>query len=166
MKIRSLLLGSAAIAGLSTAGYAADLGVVTSLDVCDELGLSGLTISSDDNCLVITGNVNFEYDWGDYDPGRIYGTFQNNTGNNFTVLDPTQNGLNSNGGDVDAWLKFVGTADSDFGPASATIKLISEDNTGTKDWTVGIDEAWVGIGDTTMLMAGYKSSIFNTGDDV
>ena len=44
MKIRSLLLGSAAIAavaGLSTAGYAADLGVVTSLDVCDELGLFG-----------------------------------------------------------------------------------------------------------------------------
>ena len=48
MKIRSLLLGSAALAGLTTVGYAADLGVVTSLDVCDELGLSGLTISSDE----------------------------------------------------------------------------------------------------------------------
>ena len=35
MKIRSVLLGSVAIAGLTTAGYAADLGVVTSLDVCD-----------------------------------------------------------------------------------------------------------------------------------
>ena len=75
MKIRSLLLGSAALAGLTTAGYAADLGVVTSLDVCDELGLSGLTISSDDNCLVVTGGVTFEYDWGDYKPGRIYGSF-------------------------------------------------------------------------------------------
>jgi hypothetical protein len=172
MKIRSLLLGSAAIAGLSTAGYAADLGVVTSLDVCDELGLSGLTISSDDNCLVITGNVNFEYDWGDYDPGRIYGTFVNtNNGNTFTVLDPTQNGLNSNQGDVDLWLKFVGTADSDFGPATATIKLVSNNINGTGNWNtahkvVGIGEAWVGIGDTTMLMAGYKSSIFNAGDDV
>ena len=85
MKIRSLLLGSAAIAavaGLSTAGYAADLGVVTSLDVCDELGLSGLTISSDDNCLQITGDVKFEYDWGNYTPGRIYGSFVNtNNGN-------------------------------------------------------------------------------------
>ena len=49
MKIRSLVLGSVAAAGLSTAGYAADLGVLTSLDVCDSLGLSGLTISSDDN---------------------------------------------------------------------------------------------------------------------
>jgi hypothetical protein len=165
MKIRSLLLGSAALAGLSTAGYAADLGVVTSLDVCDELGLSGLTISSDDNCLVITGKVSFEYDWGDYDPGFIYFGSPNNTTNNYTVLNPL--GVqDSNHGDVDAWLKFVGTADSDFGPATATIKLISENNTGTKDWSVGIDEAWVGIGDTTMLMAGYKGSIFNTGDDV
>lgn len=170
MKIRSLLLGSVAVAGLSTAGYAADLGVVTSLDVCDELGLSGLTISSDDNCLVITGNVAFEYDWGDYDPGRVYGTFFYNPGhNNYTVLDPTT-ALNSNLGDVDSWLKFVGTADTDFGPASATIKLVSNNVHGTGNWSdpnrnIGIGEAWVGIGDTTMLMAGYKSSIFNKGDD-
>jgi hypothetical protein len=164
MKIRSLLLGSAALAGLSTAGYAADLGVVTSLDVCDELGLSGLTISSDDNCLVITGKVSFEYDWGDYDPGFIYFGSPNNTGNNYTVYNPL--GVqDSNHGDVDAWLKFVGTADSDFGPATATIKLISENITGVADTPVLIDEAWVGIGDTTMLMAGYKGSIFNDGDD-
>jgi len=172
MKIRSLLLGSAAIAGLSTVGYAADLGVVTSLDVCDELGLSGLTISSDDNCLVITGNVNFEYDVGNYRGAtskHLYGTFANgnggNGGNVYSVVDDIGQ-TDSNHGDVDAWLKFVGTSNSDFGPASATISLISENNTGTKDWSVGIDEAWVGIGDTTMLMAGYKSSIFNKGDDV
>jgi hypothetical protein len=182
MKIRSLLLGSVALAGLSTAGYAADLGVVTSLDVCDELGLSGLTISSDDNCLVITGKVSFEYDWGDYTPGRLYGDFASVANdNNYNVLDPTTP-LDSNRGDVDAWLKFVGTANSDFGPAKATIKLISENSRGTAkglgiapfgvnapngvaDNSVGIDEAWVGIGDTTMLMAGYKSSIFNKGDD-
>ncbi|MBN9306432.1 MAG: hypothetical protein BGO82_20280 [Devosia sp. 67-54] len=178
MKIRSLLLGSAALAGLSTAGYAADLGVVTSLDVCDELGLSGLTISSDDNCLVITGNVAFEYDWGDYTPGRVYGDFASvSNDNNYNVLNPASP-LDSNQGDVDTWLKFVATADSDFGPAQAVIKLISENGTGDKagntgkngfpsnaDQTVGIDEAWVGIGDTTMIMAGYKSSIFNKGDD-
>jgi hypothetical protein len=153
---------------------------VTSLDVCDELGLSGLTISSDDNCLVITGKVSFEYDWGDYTPGRIYGDFASTANNNnYNVLDPTTP-LDSNRGDVDAWLKFVGTANSDFGPAKATIKLISENSRGTAlgaavggnngpnvvgDNSVGIDEAWVGIGDTTMLMAGYKSSIFNKGDD-
>jgi hypothetical protein len=170
MKIRSLLLGSAAIAGLSTVGYAADLGVVTSLDVCDELGLSGLTISSDDNCLVITGNVAFEYDWGDYDPALVYGSFANSTGNNYTVNN-ADGVIDSNSGDVDSWLKFVGTADSDFGPATATIKLVSNNVHGTGNWSnnnreVGIGEAWVGIGDTTMLMAGYKSSIFNKGDDV
>jgi len=59
MKIRSLVLGSVAAAGLSTAGYAADLGVLTSLDVCDALGLSGLTISSDTNCLQISGSVDY-----------------------------------------------------------------------------------------------------------
>ena len=83
MKIRSLLLGSAAIAGLATGGYAADLGVVTSLDVCDELGLSGLTISSDDNCLVITGNVAFEYDLGNYKGfagDHVYQNFANANG--------------------------------------------------------------------------------------
>jgi hypothetical protein len=181
MKIRSLLLGSVAAAGLSTTGFAADLGVVTSLDICDELGLSGLTISSDDNCLVITGGVTFEYSIGDYNDGdSANDTGGSNDGrdlmfferqvtpagpytggkfiiNNDTVLDSSA--------DVDAWLKFVATANSDFGPASATIKLISENFTGTADPAVLIDEAWVGIGDTTMIMAGYKSSIFNKGDD-
>ena len=66
MNIRSLLLGSVAAAGLSTGAFAADLGVLTSLDVCDALGLSGLTISSDTNCLQITGGVTYEFIWGDY----------------------------------------------------------------------------------------------------
>ena len=170
MKIRSLLLGSIAAAGLATTGYAADLGVVTSLDVCDELGLSGLTISSDDNCLQITGSVTFEYDWGNYEPGVLYATFAG--GDDYTVID-NAGGLDSKA-DVDAWLQFVGTADSDFGPASATIKLLSENNNGMAGpagpldptpWDILVDEAWVGIGDTTMLMAGKKSSIFADGDD-
>lgn len=162
MKIRSLLLGSVAAAGLATTGYAADLGVVTSLDICDELGLSGLTISSDDNCLVISGEVKFEYGIGDTEDSVAYETFAR-TGN--TLVYKAGNGALDSSADVDAWLKFVATANSDFGPAVATIKLISEDIDGTSDWTVGVDEAWVGIGDTTMLMAGYKGSIFNDGDD-
>ena len=162
MKIRSLLLGTAAIAGLTTGGYAADLGVVTSLDVCDELGLSGLTISSDDNCLVITGNVSFEYSVGDYyNPADVYASFDNSNNANYTVndVDGTTDYSTEN---VKAWLKFVGTANSDFGPATATIKLLTEKST----YSVKVDEAWVGIGDTTQLMAGKKGSIFNNGDDV
>jgi hypothetical protein len=36
-------------------------------NLCDALGLSGLTISSDTNCLQITGSVQYEFLWGDYD---------------------------------------------------------------------------------------------------
>ena len=163
MKIRSLLLGSVAAAGLATTGYAADLGVVTSLDVCDELGLSGLTISSDDNCLVITGGVTFEYSLGDYAPAQDVVAFDiDGEAAPFTVADA--DGTLDSSADVDAWLKFVATANSDFGPATATIKLVSENNAGVNT-AVSVSEAWVGIGDTTMLMAGYKGSIFNDGDD-
>ncbi len=177
MKIRSLLLGSVAAAGLSTAGFAADLGVVTSLDVCDELGISGLTISSDDNCLVITGGVSFEYSIGDYTDTPLITLA--NTG---VVNTSTSDGNLNSTLDIDAWLQFVATADSDFGPATATIKLLSDNNNGvddinvvpvapatddgiTDEWQVQVDAAWVGIGDTTMLMAGKKSSIFNDKDD-
>src|SRR5688500_17615715 len=69
MKIRSLLLGSVAAAGLSTGAYAADLGVLTAVNVCDELGLSGLVIASDTNCLQISGEVKYEFVWGDYKTG-------------------------------------------------------------------------------------------------
>ncbi|MBI4922832.1 MAG: hypothetical protein HY834_13885 [Devosia nanyangense] len=162
MKIRSLLLGSIAATGLAASGYAADLGVVTSLDVCDELGLSGLTISSDDNCLQITGNVSMEYSIGDYGTGTVYVTFSR-TGGTYSVN--TGNGTTDADLDIDAWLKFVATADSDFGPATATIKLLVDSLSTTADPAVVADEAWVGIGDTTMLMAGHKSSIFNDGDD-
>ena len=173
MKIRSLLLGSVAVAGLSTAGYAADLGVVTSLDVCDQLGLSGLTISSDDNCLVITGGVSFEYDWGDY---RTTPLLQSTTyardGNKITYNAPG-GGLDSNV-NVNAWLSFVATADSDFGPAKATIKLLTNNTAdsvapATKNAIGGlkVSQAFVQIGDTTQLIAGFRNgSIFNSGDDV
>ncbi len=182
MKIRSLLLGSVAAAGLSTGGaYAADLGVLTSLDVCDALGLSGLTISSDTNCLQITGEVKYVFKWGDYnvptdvDVDTAKGTFDLIGGD----------GVNDWDSRFDAWIKFVATADSDFGPAKAVLKLkqTSHKNTavnssyyGTAESyyvTVGssdtggvvLDEAYVSIGDSTVIMAGKKGSIMKKGDD-
>ncbi|UJW85785.1 porin [Devosia sp. SL43] len=173
MKLKSLILGSVAAAGLSTAGFAADLGVLTSLDVCDELGLSGLTISSDTNCLQISGGVSYEFNWGDfrteddiahtYDGDRVISVGD----------DPTD--WNSK---VEAWLKFVGTASSDFGPAKAVIVIKETDLTrvnrsgavttvdsdGNFDG-LQLDEAYVQIGDTTVIMAGKKGSIANLGDD-
>lgn len=165
MKIRSVLLGSLAAVGLSTTGFAADLGVVTSLDICDELGLSGLTISSDDNCLVISGGVEFEYSIGDYSVAGGNPVAVNfwRTGGAKTVAD--NDGTVDSAVTLSAWLKFVATADSDFGPAQATIKLLLDEWNGNGNANLVVDEAWVGIGDTTMIMAGKKGSIFKQGDD-
>lgn len=181
MKIRSLLLGSVAAAGLSTGGaFAADLGVLTSLDLCDELGLSGLTISSESNCLQITGEVKYKFTWGDYDEEDLVvdtpadggvGFFGGNDG---ALLGTDDN--NDWQSRFDAWIKFVATANSDFGPAKAVLKLKEVNNRkvtnegvaaiGSSD-TAGVvlDEAYVSIGDSTVIMAGKKGSIMNKGDD-
>lgn len=180
MKIKSLLLGSVAAAGLSTGAFAADLNVLTSLDVCDALGITGLTISSDTNCLQITGEVKYEFQWGDY-AGTQFVPSAALIGGNFNI--PNNNGTAPTELDwysrVDAYLKFVGTADSDFGPASATITFGYDDDyfvvnetvaalsapAGQFSNTLTIDEAFVSVGDSTMLMAGLKGSIANMGDD-
>ena len=137
MKIRNLLLGSIAAAGLATGAQAADLGVLTSLDVCDSLGLSGLTISSDTNCLQITGEVKYEFNWGNYRPGQNIVVAPAGT---FDI--PNDSGTNDWGSKVEAWIKFVATADSDFGPAKAVIKIreIQE-----RQWT---DSTTLDLGDT------------------
>jgi hypothetical protein len=174
MKLKSLILGSVAAAGLSTAGFAADLGVLTSLDVCDELGLSGLTISSDTNCLQISGGVSYEFNWGNFrTEDGVARTFD---GTRKVSVEDGEEDWNSK---VEAWLQFVGTASSDFGPAKAVVKLkevdftrvrnndggvVAYDSDGEEDYTF-IDEAYVSIGDTTVVMAGKKGSIANLGDD-
>lgn len=173
MKLKSLILGSVAAAGLSTAGFAADLGVLTSLDVCDALGLSGLTISSDTNCLQLSGGVSYEFAFGDFRTEvPVAGTFD---GNRNIGVDEAGADWNTK---VEAWLKAVGTADSDFGPAKAVIKIKEVDLARYNGTNAGraldndgeriglyIDEAYVSVGDTTVLMAGKKGSIANLGDD-
>jgi hypothetical protein len=234
MKIRSLLLGSVAAAGLSTgAAHAADLGVLTSLDVCDALGLSGLTISSDTNCLQITGEVKYRFNWGDYSADAAADVAIPNgseyLGDQGSVTFIQDDGATDWDSRFDAWIKFVATADSDFGPAKAVLKLkqVSEKEvngstwstpsysgfsgsatvtvvgsglslsgttvfatyatantvvgsvaasgsasgstwvTGTGSTTDGVvlDEAYVSIGDSTVIMAGKKGSIMNKSDD-
>jgi hypothetical protein len=169
MKIKSLLLGSVAAAGLSTGAFAADLGVLTSLDVCDALGLSGLTISSDTNCLQITGEVKYAFEWGDYSPEIVVVSTEDGD-----VTVPTSDHEYDWDSRVDAWLKFVATADSDFGPAQAVIKLKAVQRrgyeggaavTGSDTDGVILDEGYVSIGDSTILMAGKKSTIMKLGDD-
>ncbi|MCR6672990.1 hypothetical protein [Devosia ginsengisoli] len=182
MKLKSLILGSVAAAGLSTAGFAADLGVLTSLDVCDELGLSGLTISSDTNCLQISGAVNYTFEWGNYNGGghiianTPFAGAPNTDG--VVSVDTPSNlvGVSNQDWDskVETLLKFVGTASSDFGPASVVINLRQRDYQRARD-AIGVvngdahvlraQDAYVQVGDTTILSAGKKGSIFNEGDD-
>ncbi|MDB5535928.1 MAG: hypothetical protein JWQ65_803 [Devosia sp.] len=196
MKLKSLILGTVAAAGLSTGAFAADLGVLTSLDVCDALGISGLTISSDTNCLQISGGVSYEFNWGDYRQGVLAGSDEVvavtplgvygiiGSSDDVVGADGLETDYDSK---VEAWLKFVGTADSDFGPAKAVLKIKSVSQTryinegevgadgaqlGGADSSVGgvdnsdfyIDEGYVSIGDSTVIMAGKKSSIANFGD--
>jgi len=198
MKLKSLILGSVAAAGLSTASFAADpaMGVLTSLDVCDALGLSGLTISSDTNCLQISGSVDYRL---------RYGNFGNNAdvANTYDgAVDPfVDDVIAGTTFDLDwqtrarAYLRAVATADSDFGPAAAVIGLRQVDEWRTRnegysnfatpvgqtatpvtyaggDHTFGlqIEEAYVSIGDSTVIMVGKKrygaaGSIANLGDD-
>jgi hypothetical protein len=170
------MLGSVAAAGLSTGAYAADLGVLTSLDLCDDLGISGLTISSDTNCLAITGEVKYKFVWGDYagtaDPDAeiVYGD---------DITYPAGDDFQDWESRLDSWIQFVASANSDFGIAKAVIKLKdvqhklwegTGDTTGVSDTGsdtggVVVDEAYVSIGDTTVLMAGKKGSILNKDDD-
>jgi len=188
MKIRSLLLGSVAAAGLSTGAFAADLGVATSLDICDTLAISGLTISSEANCLSITGGVDYRLRVGDFAASTVIVTNYNDTVSDLTP-DTGAVAVGEDEANVDyqtrtrAFLRAVGTANSDFGPASATIRLRSIDETrfrnegltttGQGDDTGGtpiIDEAFVSIGDTTVLTAGKRlsgvgGSVANINDD-
>ena len=194
MKLKSLILGSIAAAGLSTAGYAADLGVLTSLDVCDSLGISGLTISSDTNCLQISGGVKYEFYWGDYKDEPIIGTvgltdsiLGGGLGSgNINIIGAGSGPYNADSGlgDLDwrsktqAWLKFVGSADSDFGTAKAVLTLeyndrydvinegptIAHGDNPDRNASKMIKEAYVAVGDSTVLMAGKKSTIGNFGD--
>jgi hypothetical protein len=178
------------------------LGVLTSLDVCNALGISGLTISSDTNCLQISGKVSYEFNWGDY---RGAPTAAGTAGGNLMVAgrvpageqDTYKNGtidLITAGNDgvstdnnmdwqsnVTAWLTAVATADSDFGPAKAVITLKQEsvprfrnetyfDNDGDNGGLIELEEAYVAVGDSTVIMAGRRAdatagSVVNFGDD-
>lgn len=185
MKLKSLILGSVAAVGLSTAGFAADLGVLTSLDVCDDLGLSGLTISSDTNCLQISGSVAYTFEAGKFSGSRtiantfVSGNFADGTIASRKNSDGVRNiDVPTAGGDwdskVETYLKFVGTASSDFGPARVVINLRQRDYKRVRNGAVAIngdehalraEDAYVQIGDSTVLSAGKKGSIFNEGDD-
>jgi len=137
MKLKSLLLGSAAVLALSTGAQAADPIPATfvSLGVCDAYGISGLTIESDDTCLSISGEVSYEYSHEDLGAGWV---------------------LTS---DVDWELVFEATTQTDAGAAVAFISFADQNAAGD---AVAVDQAYVQFGDTTVLSAGLKDKILDT----
>lgn len=148
---------------------AADLGVLTALDVCDELGLSGLTVSSDTNCLQISSELYYEFHYGDYKGDLpVLGSAYSGT------IDWTDDDGGAPDWDswVDAYLILVGTAPSDFGPAKVAMELYgynyaeAQNGVMVPDSDVSFDYAYVSVGDSTVLTAGLvESSIFNEDDD-
>jgi hypothetical protein len=189
MKLKSLLLGSAAAAGLATGAFAADPAMeLTTLNVCDSLGKSGLTISSDTNCLQITGEIKYEFNWGNYNGGTVYATPPD--GDRTVATPDGAAGVELDWASKLEWyIKFVATADTTNGPAAAVIKIkevqqwvhanealiagkvnpytgVALPGTGG-DHTFGLiaDEAYVSIGGATVLMIGKKGSLINKGDD-
>lgn len=171
MKLPIILLATTALAFPASA---ADLGVLTSLDVCDELGLSGLTISSDSNCLQITGEVYYEVNWGDNNGALpVLGSAYNGGSIDWTDNDSDTTGDLDWDSYVEYYLGFIGSAATDVGTASAHIGLYGYHDTyvvnealDATDNTLGLDYAYVRIGDGTVLTAGLVSdSIFNEDDD-
>ncbi|AVX04828.1 hypothetical protein MXMO3_02315 [Maritalea myrionectae] len=152
MKIKSLFLGSAAAVALSSGAMAADpIGIA--LDTCSMLNITGLVVSSESNCLKFSGEVG--YDW----------TYTNDENEDGTTGDY---GTTS---DFDWEFTMEATAESDFGPAKAVVTLVDNNNvavgnpvSGTID-AAEIDEAYVSIGDQTVIMAGKKGSVVKDGDD-
>lgn len=139
------VLAAAAIgAGLSLPAYAADAGgsEFVALDVCNALGVLGLTFSSDDTCLSISGEVEYEYEF------KVDGV----TGDQEITSE------------VDWELAFEAMTQTDAGIATAAIIFAPEDPADPNS-AVEIAEAYVSFGDTTLLTAGLTSSIFEVSEE-
>lgn len=169
MKLHAIFLATALVASPT---YAADLGVLTSLDVCDALGLSGLTISSDTNCLQISGNVYYEFYWGKYNGSRdLIGSKKLAYSDGYIAIDEPLDG-NDWDSYVESYLTFTGTSSSDFGPAKAVIELYGYSEAyyengalDSEGKSLELNYAYVSVGDTTVVSAGLQDSIANLDDD-
>jgi porin-like protein len=177
MKFRVLLLASVAFFGVSTPAFSQGKPGDFGLGTCDALGISGLTLESDGNCLAISGGVDFEFVVGNYEPDGLIWAINQSPALADSVTFDDWTGLTRSESAVSWWLQFVATAGSDFGPAKAWIKLvggevISATPSGTPESPgltidgVEVDEAAVSIGSETLtLIFGKTASIFNDGTD-
>jgi hypothetical protein len=150
--------------------HSADVGVLKDLDVCSSLGLTGLTISSDTNCLQISGEVKYEFIFGDYRPPyHAVGTLASKSDPDGLFMG---NGRSDWRSSVDTQLRFVGTSDSDFGKAQGVIRIDGRERPSHLDGAfektdtfLKLEQAYVTVGNGTVLSAGRKGTIANKDDD-
>ncbi|WP_196259063.1 porin [Pelagibacterium limicola] len=170
MKLKSLLLGSAAAVALTSGAFAADpRASFVSLDVCDAYGITGLTIASSDTCLKISGHVEYEFRIGDYGPGVPW-YFAYGDGGGIESIDDND-GTTDWRSRLEALLRFEATTQTDAGAAKAVLVLRERQRSGggvdagDTGHNVRFEQAYVSFGDTTVLMAGMKGSIGKFGSD-
>src|SRR5690606_30385314 len=133
------------VLALSTGAQAADPIVeFVSLGVCDALGMSGLTIESDDTCLLVSGSAKYTFETGNYRPDA-----DGFAGEFFTDSE------------VEWQVLFEAATQTDGGPARAVIRLNDDPRNDDFDHQgVRVERAYVQFGDTTVLTAGLAGSIF------
>lgn len=167
------IYAAGALTGLFACGASSasanDLGVLTSIDVCSAVGSTGLTISSETNCLTITGEVEYTFVWGDYDTERRVIDDLAYAGSYDVFIGDGQRDWEST---VEFKLKTEARSQSDFGRVRGVITLEGTDETVIEDLLVDdvtnevvLDEAYLAIGDKTVLMVGLKDTIVEDGDD-
>jgi hypothetical protein len=154
---------------MAPAAHASDLAVLTATDICDTQGLRGLTLSSSDNCLKISGEAKYTFKWGDYNQtNRPVGGHRYSNGENVYL----GNGVSDWESAATFKLTAEGSSASDFGAARGVITLKGTDEglvtnaaaPRSKNEVV-IDEAYLAVGDKTVLMVGKKGTIAETGND-
>lgn len=161
-------LAATLIGGISVAG-AGELDVLTSFDVCSAVGSTGLTISSQSNCLTISGEVEYTFVWGDYDTDRhviddlaYAGSYDIFIGDGRSDWEST----------TEFSLTTESRSESDYGRVRGVITIEGTDEIVVEDLAVDdttsevvLDEAYLAIGDRTVLMVGLKDTIVEDGDD-
>ncbi|AEQ51219.1 hypothetical protein [Pelagibacterium halotolerans] len=137
MKLALTVTTSLTALAIATSAFASDVTAQTvALDTCNVLGVSGLTLSSDDTCLSISGIVEYAFEY------EIDGA----------------TGVGTPSSEVDWELQFEAITQSDIGAASAVLVFTPEDPA-VVGGPIIVDEAYVTIGDTTVLTAGLAPTM-------
>ncbi len=160
MKIKTLLLGSAAAFAVAGGAQAADLSVAEPVDyvrVCDAFGTGYWYIPGTDTCLKIGGYVQFDVNFhttSDVD----YGTSTHSAGWDFIT---------------EAGLKVTAKSMTEYGPLTGYLELRGKSNnnedtnsyngttgSGNSDRLAYLDSAWLELG---MLLVGRTGSVYDYG---